>query len=461
MRAIGGTRLVYAPILLGVMLIVATFLVAELGHSRLRDATAVVTESQRRQALLARYMQLLLDAETAQRGFLLTEDARYLRQFDPAVKQLDALLNAVSASYSASALPTEVARVDQLRKLSGMQLGLMLGSLRLYGEQDLAAAMTLINTDIGEKTMAELRGIVTDIYQLEEDRLREATLGWREDLRTSRILLAGTSGFSLLLIVIVGVLVARGIRLRERDRVALNERNQELDRIVRQRTALLFELSSNLQTVSEREKAALARELHDELGGLLVATKMDVSMLRRSYDDGLPASAVRWDRVLRSLDEGLDLKRRVIESLRPTLLDNLGLVAALRWLVDEGARRAGLACDEQYPEPLPELSPDANIAVFRVVQECLMNIMKHAQAKHVGLRVTSDERELSVTIQDDGVGIDEQRIAIPQSHGLLAMRHRIEALGGTFHIRALRPGVGTEVCFTLPWERVRRSDGNG
>jgi signal transduction histidine kinase len=406
-------------------------------------------------------MQLLLDAETAQRGFLLTEDTRYLRQFDPAVKQLDLLLDQVRASYSAAALATDVARVDQLRKLSGMKLGEMLGSLRLYGEQDRTAAMALINTDIGEKTMAELRGLVTDIYQLEDDRLRAATLAWREDLRTSRILLGATSGFSLLLILIVGVLVARDMQRRDRDRLTLNERNQELDRIVRQRTALLFELSSSLQKVSEREKAALARELHDELGGLLVATKMDVSMLRRSYDDGRPDSAVRWDRVLRSLDEGLDLKRRVIESLRPTLLDNLGLVAAIRWLVDESARRAGLACDEEYAEPLPELSADANIAVFRVVQECLMNIMKHARAKHVRLRVATEERELSVTIQDDGVGIDEQRIAIPQSHGLLAMRHRIEALGGTFRIRALGPGAGTAVSFTLPWERVRRSGNDG
>jgi signal transduction histidine kinase len=292
-------------------------------------------------------------------------------------------------------------------------------------------------------------------------RLRAATLAWREDLRTSRILLGATSGFSLLLILIVGVLVARDMQRRDRDRLTLNERNQELDRIVRQRTALLFALSSSLQKVSEREKAALARELHDELGGLLVATKMDVSMLRRSYDDGRPDRAERWDRVLRSLDQGLDLKRRVIESLRPTLLDNLGLVAAIRWLVDDSARRAGRACDEEYAETLPELSADANIAVFRVVQECLMNIMKHAQAKHVRLRVATDERELSVTIQDDGVGIDEQRIAIPQSHGLLAMRHRIEALGGTFRIRALGPGAGTAVSFTLPWERVRRSGNDG
>ena len=151
---------------------------------------------------------------------------------------------------------------------------------------------------------------------------------------------------------------------------------------------------------------------------------------------------------LRSLDEGLNIKRRVIESLRPTLLDNVGLIAALRWLVDESVRRAGLACEEEYAEPLPDLSPDANIAVFRVVQECLINVMKHAQAKSVRLAVASDEQRLAVTIRDDGIGIDEQRADVPQSHGLLGIRHRIEALGGELRIGRPAAGAGTEVSFT-------------
>ena len=453
-----GTRLVYAPLLLGVALIVATILVAESGHSRLRDATVIVAETQKRQALLSRYMQLLLEAETAQRGFLLTEQTRYLREFDPAVKELDPLLDRIFASYEASALAPEQAKSSQLRKLTGMRLGEMLGSLRLYGEQDLTAAMALVNTDIGEKTMAEIRALITGLYQSEDDRLLTATTGWREDLRASRLLLAWTSGFSLFLIVLVGLLFARDVQRRARESLQLSQRNQELDRIVRHRTTMLFNLSSNLQKVTEREKAALARELHDELGGLLVATKIDVSLLRRSCDDGTAASAVRWDRVLRSLDEGLDLKRRVIESLRPTLLDNVGLIAAMRWLVDESVRRAGLVCEEAYAEPLPDLSPDANIAVFRVVQECLINVMKHAQAKSVRVAVVSDERHLIVTIQDDGIGIDEQRIEVPQSHGLLGMRHRIEALDGELRIRSQGAGAGTEVSFKLPWSRVRRID---
>ena len=460
MRSLAGTRLVYAPILVGVALIVAMFLVAESGHSRLRDATVVIAESQQRQAQLSRYLQLLLEAETAQRGFLLTEDTRYLRQFDPAVRQLDPLLDQIIRGFEQSSLAREVAKAEQLRKLSGVKLGEMLGSLRLYGESDLHAALALINTDIGEKSMADIHSIIDELAGIEGARVRAAAESWREDLRSSRLLLAAATLLSLVLIVMSGVLFARDVQRRERDRAELGVRNKELDRVVRQRTAMLFDLSSNLQQLTEREKAALARELHDELGGLLVATKIDVSWLRRRCDDGTEGSALRWDRVLRCLDEGLDLKRRVIENLRPTLLDNVGLVAALRWLVDETVRRAGIGCTEDYAEPLPELPPDTRIAVFRVVQECLMNILKHAQAKSVSLAVATDGEGLAVSIRDDGIGIDEQRIEAPQAHGLLGMRHRVQALGGELRIHSPGKGRGTEVAFALPGENKRRNGGS-
>jgi signal transduction histidine kinase len=275
------------------------------------------------------------------------------------------------------------------------------------------------------------------------------------------VLLGAASLLSLVLVVLVGYLLGRDIRQREEVTENLGARNRELDRTVQQRTAMLFHLSSSLQKVAEREKAGLARELHDELGGLLVATKIDVSWLRKHVDDGSEATKLRWERVLKSLDEGLSLKRRVIESLRPTLLDNVGLVAALRWLTDETLRRQGIACEEQYPESLPELTPDARIAVFRVIQESLMNIVKHAKAKSVLIRITLEGDLLSVMVRDDGVGIDEGRIETPQSHGLLGMRHRIESLDGSLSVKSLGPNVGTECRFSLRLERIRNTGTQG
>ena len=452
-----AARLHYAPILLGIAFIATLFMVAESGYKRIHDAGREISAAEERQSLLSRYLRLVLDAESAQRGFLLTEDSRYLRGFDPAVRALDPVLDRLVSELRASGFEDDAARAEAIRSTAGKKVGEMQTSLRLYGEVDAAAARQLLDTDIGQRAMSDLRRQLRELWDKEAARLASARADSERDLRTSRVLLGAASFLSLVLVILVGALLGRDLRRRAQETEDLGQRNRELDRTVQQRTAMLFHLSSSLQKVAEREKAALARELHDELGGLLVATKIDVSWLRKRVDDGSEAGKLRWERILRSMDEGLSLKRRVIESLRPTLLDNVGLVAALSWLADESLRRAGIACEERYPEDVPELSPDARIAVFRVVQECLMNITKHAKARSVLLLVTVDDGRLSVVVRDDGVGIDEGRIETAQSHGLLGMRHRIESLEGSLSIRSLGPGVGTECRFTLPLERIRNT----
>ena len=449
------SRLAYAPILLGIAFIATLFLVAESGYKRIHQASVVISAAEERQAAMSRYLRLVLDAESAQRGFLLTEDPSYLRGFDPAVRSLDPLLDRLVSDMKASGLDEDANRAQALRSIAGRKIGEMETSLRLYGEVGREAALQLMSTDIGSRAMKDLRHELRDLYDIEAGRLNAARASSARDLQTSRVLLGAASFLSLLLVVLVGALLGRDMQRREQQAERLGDRNRELDRTVQQRTAMLFHLSSSLQKVAEREKAALARELHDELGGVLVATKIDVSWLRKKLDDGSEATKLRWERVLRSMDEGLSLKRRVIESLRPTLLDNVGLVAALRWLVDETLRRQNIACEEQYPDEVPELSPDARIAIFRAVQECLMNIVKHAKARAVLLQVLVENDRLTVVVRDDGIGIDESRIETPRSHGLLGMRHRIESLDGNIAIRTLGTNVGTECRFTLPIERIR------
>jgi signal transduction histidine kinase len=449
------SRFVQAPILLGVAFIATLFLVAESGYKRIHDAGLAISAAEQRQVLLSRYLRLVLDAETSQRGFLLSEDPRYLRTFDPAVRALDPMLDRIVHDLRASGLEEDANKAQDLRLATGKKVGEMQAALRLYGEIGRDAAIQLVDTDIGKKAMQDLRQQLRELYDAEVLRLEAARVSSDRDLKTSRVLLGAASLLSLLLVVLVGALLGRDMRRREEEAGILSSRNRELDRTVQQRTAMLFHLSSSLQKATEREKATLARELHDELGGLLVATKIDVSWLRKRLDDGSEANKLRWDRILRCMDEGLALKRRIIESLRPTLLDNVGLVAALRWLVDETLRRSGIQCEEQYPDAVPDLSSDARIAVFRAVQECMTNIVKHAKAKSVLLRVTVEDGELAVIVRDDGLGIDESRLETPTSHGLLGMRHRIESLDGNLAIRSLGTGVGTECRFTLPIEKIQ------
>jgi signal transduction histidine kinase len=147
------------------------------------------------------------------------------------------------------------------------------------------------------------------------------------------------------------------------------------------------------------------------------------------------------------------LKRRVVEELRPTLLDNMGLFAALRWQFKETCRRAGLECTESIPEIEPKFNPDAAIGVFRIAQEALTNILKHAEAKSADLAIVIDGNTFVLRVTDDGKGIPPHRVQNVTSHGLASMRHRIAALGGSWDVRS-PGGRGTMVTALIPLPRM-------
>lgn len=232
------------------------------------------------------------------------------------------------------------------------------------------------------------------------------------------------------------------------------QHNQELERLVQMRTQELATLSSHLQNVAEREKSAIARELHDELGGIMVAATMDVAWLERHVKP-TDELKIRWNRLRKLLDDGVELKRRVVETLRPTLLDNLGLIPAVKWLYAEICVRAGLACSEIYSHEDLRLTEEAGIAVFRVVQESLTNIVKHARASEVYLSISVESESLKVVIRDNGIGIPSSRNVL-QTHGLASMQHRVTSLGGTWQTQT-PSGGGTEINVSIPMHRVLAS----
>ena len=255
------------------------------------------------------------------------------------------------------------------------------------------------------------------------------------------------------LLLLLSRLTLHQLRSKERETEQLALRQGELERLVEQRTEELSELSTHLQSVAEQEKAALSRELHDELGGLLVAARMDLSWLEERVASGDGEVRSYFRRVQDALQSGVDIKRRVIESLRPTLLDNLGLVPALRWQVAEMCERAGLKSLERYPGEKLSLTPEASIAVFRIVQEALANIVKHALATEVEVTIEVAEPWLLVRVRDDGVGVPPERLLTLGAHGLAAMRHRARGLGGYWHVECPAAG-GTQIEVRLPLARV-------
>jgi signal transduction histidine kinase len=228
---------------------------------------------------------------------------------------------------------------------------------------------------------------------------------------------------------------------------------RRLERLVGERTTELSDLTTHLQTVTEQEKAELARNLHDELGGLLTAAKMDLAWLQGRASAKEPEARGKLDALSSGLDEAMDVKRRVVENLRPALLDHFGLPTALNDHFDATCKKAGLNCKVSIPEDFERIAQDVSIALFRVGQEALTNIIRHANAKNVELTLESDEDSYRISVADDGVGIDPAKSRGAISHGLVGMRHRIDTLQGQFKIVANRP-QGTRVEVTVPRART-------
>ncbi|HEV2703861.1 MAG TPA: sensor histidine kinase [Steroidobacteraceae bacterium] len=212
----------------------------------------------------------------------------------------------------------------------------------------------------------------------------------------------------------------------------------------------LSELAANLQRYAESEKVLLARQLHDELGGALVGAKMDLAWLRRRIGSTDPEVIARWERLERALETGIAFKRRVVEQLRPTLLDNLGFYAAARWLVEETCAAAGLKAELNLPLPEPQLNQDVGIALFRILQESLRNVTRHAGATRVTISVVMEQDNvLRMIVNDDGAGMSAERLRNLGSRGLGSMRHRMRAIGGEFQVHSAA-GTGTEITVVAP-----------
>jgi signal transduction histidine kinase len=445
-----GRWYIALPPLLLIGFLIGLFFLAADGQSRLNAANERVHTSQLRQQALSEFSALMNDAESGQRGYLLTGESSYLQPYTEAVSKVEAALDRLHEAYGGR---DDSREFHELRILTGKKLGELEDTLALFKRRGATPAVNVVRTDVGKRTMDEISKIVSTMRLTEARELTQATAQWQSDFRMSRWVSAAGVILNIGLVLLASRLVYGDMRRRARQATDLRDQKQELERQVHERTHELTALSTHLQGVSELEKSALSRELHDELGGLLVAARMDLSWLQQRLPTSDPAIEQRFRRIHESLSAGVDLKRRVVEELRPTLLDNMGLFAALRWQFKETCRRAGLECRESLPDMEPKFNADAAIGIFRVAQEALTNILKHAEAASAELTIAIDGNTFVLRIADDGKGIPQSRMQNATSHGLASMRHRIAALGGSWDVRSPGSG-GTVVTALIPLSRM-------
>lgn len=390
-----------------------------------------------------RLRELLTTAETAQRGFLLTGREDYLAPVLQAERELPAVLSRLRGQYESSdwAALVNDASLRANEKLSELQL-----VVQLYRDGNTPAWQGLVETDIGREKMQAVRDAVAQLDRHELAQIAREKEAVLKSLTYGRL---GVHGLTLLSLFGLAIFLRRNEALHKARREHASELARERDRLdneVARRTAELTELARHLQTVREDERARLARELHDELGALLTAAKLDVARIRRMTKTAAPEIDERLKHMSELLDQGIALKRRIIEDLRPSALSNLGLIPALEILTQEFAQRSGLQLSLELTESPTD---DADrLALYRLVQEALTNVLRHAKARHVRVQLGEADGWLQLHIRDDGQGFNPETVGAGH-HGLLGMRYRIESLGGTLQLLSA-PGRGTLVLARLP-----------
>jgi signal transduction histidine kinase len=238
------------------------------------------------------------------------------------------------------------------------------------------------------------------------------------------------------------------------------EATAALEGRVRERTEQLRALTLRLESLREEERMHIAREVHDELGGALTAIKMDISRLKSALEKTQPELREKLNSLLELVDASVQTVRRIATELRPALLDDFGLVAAIEWQLQEFGRRTGIECVAQLALEPAALDPAAATAIFRVLQEALTNVARHAQASQVHVSLREEGGNVILLVADNGRGFDREAAHRTPSLGLMGMRERAFAIGGGLEIES-QVGQGSTVRVTIPTRATGRALAGG
>jgi PAS domain S-box-containing protein len=230
--------------------------------------------------------------------------------------------------------------------------------------------------------------------------------------------------------------------------VDITERKR-METELRQSREQLRSLSAHLQQIREEERMRIARELHDELGGFLTVLKLDLASLCKEPTTGSASFRQKIDSMSKAIVGAIGSVRRICSDLRPSVLDHIGLTAGIGWQVEEWQAKTGIRCTMRSAIDDESIDSGRATAAFRVLQEALTNVARHAHATNVQVQLWIADGRLRLEIHDDGCGIADRTVADATSLGLLGMKERVHSYGGTVEIRGA-PACGTTVDVSIP-----------
>jgi signal transduction histidine kinase len=245
-------------------------------------------------------------------------------------------------------------------------------------------------------------------------------------------------------------MVARELNAMLDARARADAEARTLSAALEESRAQLQRLAGGLLLAREEERTTIAREIHDELGQMLTALKMDAGWIRRRLADDVPEIGAKLAAMVSLIDDAVVTVRRIATDLRPGILDDFGLAAALEWQAQEFEDRTGIRCVLRATVDQGAVDPMVSTAVFRIFQESLTNVARHSQASRVAVTLEHRRAGLVLEVRDDGIGIAPTDASHVRSIGLAGMRERAQLVGGGFSISGA-PGTGTTVLVQIPW----------
>ena len=435
-----------APALLTVALTITFMVVSERNYYSVEQSIAQRRIARDNLSAIEAIQSMLVSAETGQRGYLLTGDKQYLAPLVNAQTELPKLQRQLTTTFANQG--DRQAEIDQLATIILAKFIELETTIALADQGKRDEALALVSQNKGQALMDSAKQKIALLFDEAASDLEEARKGSERDMLVSRLGMLTIAILNLLLLACALYLFIKDLQQRQ-ILIRLREtENQRLMNLVNERTAELNELSTHLQRSTEQDRAALARDLHDELGGILTSAKMDLEWLR-THGTHSPDALKRFQQLSDMFDEAVSIKRRVVENLRPSLLDNLGLAPALEWYISEHCKKGGLNCTLNMAEELGVISPDASIALFRIVQEGTTNALRHAKAKNFSASLHIDEKNIHLVLTDDGAGLPATFNPTKMSHGLSGIRQRARSLGGDA-IWKSSPGKGTTIKVIIP-----------
>lgn len=430
--------------LLAILVIGVLFFINDQNFDRSTAATLQIEESTKILAVLNKIQGHIVDAETGQRGYLLSGNTQYLAPYTNSTneinKSLDNLRSLVTHVPEQSAIYELITR-HIARKLAELELTVR---MRKDGNQD--AWKYVVSTDIGQFQMDAIRKHITELTDISEAKVIVAKSQIQNTLVISRIgiaLLAMTGLWAFYLYLRQNTILV-DTALREKE--SLQREREQIESLVRERTDNLAKLATHLQNTREDERGDLARAMHDEFGSLLTAAKLDVARLKSLLVSKAPDTEVRFTHLNSTLNSIISMTRNIVEDLRPSSLSHLGLTPSLEILAQDFEKQNNLTIATDLETV--DINGNAQLTVYRLVQESLTNISKYAQAKNVTVSLHNLEGYISVQVKDDGVGFEKNKVD-DSHHGLLGMQHRVEALGGKLVVTSMLDS-GTHILATIP-----------